>query len=159
MSKQLDINNDLSKRDRLIWSSLFLSDHFLGKTITNFLFSNVRKRSQKRMLNQISKKGKGKFVPIERVSKDISPEENSALKFIGHQANLTMLESVCRLAEISPENHLYNVNAFGNGGAAGAPSVLSQRWEQLVPGERIGIAIVGAGLTWGGVFVEVKESA
>jgi len=70
--------------------------------------------------------------------------------FIGHQANLRMLESVCRRLGIPAANHLFNVERFGNCGAAGAPSVLSQNWEAL---ESCGInmALVGSGLSWGGL--------
>jgi 3-oxoacyl-[acyl-carrier-protein] synthase III len=72
--------------------------------------------------------------------------------FIGHQANLRMLEAVCRRLKIPPENHLSNVARFGNCGAAGAPSVLSENWEKL---ESCGVnmAVVGSGLSWGGVRI------
>jgi len=72
--------------------------------------------------------------------------------FIGHQANLRMLESVCERLNISVENHLTNVKNFGNCGAAGAPSVLSQNWESL-PSCAVNLAVVGSGLSWGGVRI------
>jgi len=76
--------------------------------------------------------------------------------FIGHQANLLMLESSCRRAQVEPSRHLYNVDAFGNCGAAGAPSVLSQRWDTFVAGDELAVVVVGAGLTWSGVWVEFR---
>lgn len=72
--------------------------------------------------------------------------------FIGHQANLRMLEAVCRRLQISPTNHLMNVDKFGNCGAAGAPSVLSQNWETL-GSCAIDMAVVGSGLSWGGLRI------
>jgi 3-oxoacyl-[acyl-carrier-protein] synthase-3 len=72
--------------------------------------------------------------------------------FIGHQANLRMLEAVCRRLNIPPQNHLSNVARFGNCGAAGAPSVLSQNWESLGPCG-INISVVGSGLSWGGLRI------
>ncbi|GAC1700288.1 MAG: ketoacyl-ACP synthase III [Candidatus Acidiferrum sp.] len=72
--------------------------------------------------------------------------------FIGHQANLRMLEAVCRNLSIPEQNHLYNVAMFGNCGAAGAPSVLSQNWE-LLGACGINIAVVGSGLSWGGLRI------
>lgn len=87
----------------------------------------------------------------------IPGEKAKSLKFIGHQANLLMLESVCRLAEIEKSQHLYNVNKFGNCGAAGAPSNISQNWEKFKTGDQLIMAVVGAGLTWGGVLIEVLE--
>ena len=79
------------------------------------------------------------------------------IRFIGHQANLSMLQSVCTKADIRPEDHLYNVDQFGNCGAAGAPSVLSQNWDTLRNGDRIIVGVVGGGLSWGGVLIEVEE--
>ncbi len=78
--------------------------------------------------------------------------------FIGHQANLRMLESVCRIAGISNEKHLFNVDLFGNCGAAGAPSVLSQHWDKFLPKDKIALAVVGAGLSWGGMLIEVGDT-
>ena len=84
-------------------------------------------------------------------------EEPGHLKFIGHQANLMMLSSVCRRCSIVEENHLHNIVEFGNCGAAGAPSVLSQHWDQMQSGEQYAMVVVGSGLTWGGVLIEVSE--
>lgn len=76
--------------------------------------------------------------------------------FIGHQANLRMLEAVCKRLKIPSENHLSNVKDFGNCGAAGAPSVLSQHWESLEPCA-VNMAVVGSGLSWGGLRICVGE--
>jgi len=72
--------------------------------------------------------------------------------FIGHQANLRMLETVCRRLGIPAQNHLSNVGKFGNCGAAGAPSVLSQHWEDL-ESCAVNLAVVGSGLCWGGLRI------
>jgi 3-oxoacyl-[acyl-carrier-protein] synthase-3 len=63
-----------------------------------------------------------------------------------------MLESVCRRAGIPSERHFFNVDRFGNCGAAGAPSVLSENWDEFKSGY-LGIVVVGSGLTWGGVLL------
>jgi len=68
--------------------------------------------------------------------------------FIGHQANRLALESVQKRLEIPEKAHLFNVDQFGNCGAAGAPSVLSQHWEKFGPGHSVLMAAVGSGLTW-----------
>jgi 3-oxoacyl-[acyl-carrier-protein] synthase-3 len=73
--------------------------------------------------------------------------------FIGHQANLRMLESVCKICAIPPARHFSNVERFGNTAAAGSPSVLSMRWEEWVPQDDLAVAGVGAGLTWAGYFL------
>lgn len=79
----------------------------------------------------------------------------AALKFIGHQANRGMLDSICRMAGITSENHFFNVDQFGNCGAAGAPSVLAQNLHRLQDGDLLALAVVGGGLSWGGLLIEV----
>jgi 3-oxoacyl-[acyl-carrier-protein] synthase-3 len=70
------------------------------------------------------------------------------LGFVGHQANLRVLETVCRYCEIPDEHHYSNVESFGNTAGAGSASVLSQRWEELAQGPDFAVIGVGAGLTW-----------
>ena len=82
---------------------------------------------------------------------------DSDLFFVGHQANLTMLDSVATRAGIAKDRHWFNVDEFGNVGAAGAPSVLSQRWGTFAPGTEIALAVVGSGLTWAGLLIEQVE--
>jgi 3-oxoacyl-[acyl-carrier-protein] synthase III len=77
--------------------------------------------------------------------------------FIGHQANLRMLEAVCKRLNIPAKNHLSNVQNFGNCGAAGAPSVLSEHWEDLAPCA-VNMAVVGSGLSWGGLRICIGEA-
>jgi 3-oxoacyl-[acyl-carrier-protein] synthase-3 len=79
------------------------------------------------------------------------------LVFIGHQANLMMLNTVCERAAIDPAHHLRNVDDFGNCGAAGAPGVLSQRWDDLPPACEIALVVVGSGLTWAGLLIDVRR--
>ena len=74
--------------------------------------------------------------------------------FIGHQANLSMLESVCSRNEIPQDKHFFNVDEFGNTGASGAPTVLSQNWHKFKGGDRLALIVVGAGLTWASMAIE-----
>lgn len=92
--------------------------------------------------------------------KALQKQTNQALEdhyFISHQANLTMLKSVCNKLNIKDDKHLYNVDEYGNCGAAGAPSVLSQNWNRFKSGDYISLIVVGAGLTWGGMTIAVGE--
>ncbi|MGZ3635523.1 MAG: 3-oxoacyl-ACP synthase III family protein [Syntrophales bacterium] len=77
--------------------------------------------------------------------------------FIGHQANMGMLQTVCERSQITENNHWHNVEFFGNTGCSGAPAVLSQRWNDLRPGDNVAIAIVGAGLSWVLMVLQVEE--
>lgn len=92
---------------------------------------------------------------INHFREQLPADDASNLLFIGHQANLMMLESICNLASIKPKDHLYNVDQFGNCGAAGAVSVLAMNQDYLKQNEKIILGIVGAGLSWGGMLIEV----
>jgi len=70
------------------------------------------------------------------------------LLFVGHQANLSVLNTVCERSAISDGCHWRNVTMFGNTGCSGAPAVVSQHWQDLETGDCLVMALVGAGLTW-----------
>ncbi len=76
-----------------------------------------------------------------------------SLTFIGHQANLRMLEAVARRCEVAPSKHFFNVDRRGNTGAAGAPSVLSEKWGDPALGGAVAVCVVGSGLTWSGALL------
>lgn len=76
------------------------------------------------------------------------------LGFIGHQANLRMLEAVARRSEVPAERHFFNVDRRGNVGASGAPSVFSELWGSDRLGDAIAMCVVGSGLTWAGALFE-----
>jgi len=85
------------------------------------------------------------------------PEAGENFRFIGHQANMGALRTVCERAGIKDTEHWYNVDRFGNTGCAGAPSVLSEHWEELRSGDRVAVCLVGAGLTWVHLLLTVEE--
>ena len=76
-----------------------------------------------------------------------APAAGESPYFIGHQANLAMLQQICKLGDIPPERHLYNVDRFGNCGTAGTASVLSQHWDRFAGGDAVILNQVGAGIT------------
>ncbi len=84
----------------------------------------------------------------------LRPEDVAWL--VGHQANLGILERACARAGFRPEQNLVNIDRFGNCGAAGAPGVLAQNAHRFRPGDRIVVATVGAGLSWGGALLVAR---
>jgi 3-oxoacyl-[acyl-carrier-protein] synthase-3 len=68
--------------------------------------------------------------------------------FVGHQANLRMLEAVCQRCEVPQERHHFNVDWYGNTGAASAASVVSMNWDKWDRGDDVAVVGVGSGLTW-----------
>jgi 3-oxoacyl-[acyl-carrier-protein] synthase-3 len=81
------------------------------------------------------------------------------LHFVGHQANLRMLENVCQRCDIPAERHHTNVEWFGNTGAASSASVLSQSWEKWSERDDVAVIGVGAGLTWASYMLRFGDPA
>jgi 3-oxoacyl-[acyl-carrier-protein] synthase-3 len=92
------------------------------------------------------------MLPAARAYAD---KHGGRVRFAGHQANLLVLESVARRADLGQEEHWFNVVSRGNTGAAGAPSVLSEHWDDLASGDAVILAVVGSGLTWSSLRMEV----
>jgi len=76
--------------------------------------------------------------------------------FIGHQANATMLSQICNNRKIPEESHWHNVTAIGNQAGAGAPATLSMHWDDIKSKQKIVVAVLGAGLSWGSILLEAK---
>ncbi|MDI6726210.1 MAG: ketoacyl-ACP synthase III [Smithellaceae bacterium] len=93
-----------------------------------------------------------------RVLRDSAGGNKGSFKFVGHQANMGMLKTVCERAGLEESNHWHNVAEYGNTGCSGAPAVLSQRWHEIQPGHQIAIVLVGAGLTWTHMLLRVEET-
>jgi 3-oxoacyl-[acyl-carrier-protein] synthase-3 len=89
---------------------------------------------------------------VRSLQANVPESEGRRQVFIGHQANLRMLENVCKRTGIALTDHYSNVGYFGNAGAAGAPTVLSQNWDELRH-TVILLAVVGSGLAWGGMKI------
>jgi len=75
---------------------------------------------------------------------------------VAHQANYVMQDSVLGHLQLPHERHLRNVHEQGNIAAAGAPSVIAQSLDRLHKGDQIVYAVVGAGLAWGGGYMQVQ---
>ena len=89
---------------------------------------------------------------VKSLQANVPESESRRQAFIGHQANLRMLENVCKRTGIALSDHYSNIGYFGNQGAAGAPIVLSQNWDGL-RNTVILLAVVGSGLAWGGMRI------
>jgi 3-oxoacyl-[acyl-carrier-protein] synthase-3 len=85
---------------------------------------------------------------IVEARRDDGESEGRLLHFVGHQANLRVLEQVCTRCNIAPELHHANVELRGNTGGSSAPSVLSMDWEKWQAHDDVAVSVVGGGLTW-----------
>ena len=89
---------------------------------------------------------------LERVRKEAA-SPTRRFHFVGHQANLRVLESVCRAAAIPDDRHHHNVEWYGNTAAASGPSVVSMAWDRWTAEDDVALVGVGAGLTWAGCLL------
>lgn len=71
--------------------------------------------------------------------------------FIGHQANLRILEAVGQRLGIDPARTHVTVDQHGNTSAASVPLALADARDRgrLAPGDTVLLTAFGAGLTWG----------
>jgi 3-oxoacyl-[acyl-carrier-protein] synthase III len=74
--------------------------------------------------------------------------------FVGHQANATMLQQIVNNRGIPAPNHWHNVETVGNQAGAGAPASIGAHWDEITTGQKIVVAVVGAGLSWGSILLE-----
>ncbi|MEJ7728307.1 MAG: ketoacyl-ACP synthase III [Polyangiaceae bacterium] len=96
---------------------------------------------------------------LGEIQERIGPERAPRLFYIGHQANLTMLEAVCRRSHIPADRHVFNIAEYGNQAAAGCPVVMSQNWDRFQDGDQVAMVVVGSGLSWSSVLVEFGGKA
>ena len=90
-------------------------------------------------------------------TREIYQEEHRNFHFVGHQANLRMLESICQRCEIPGDRHHFNCELFGNTGGASSGGVISQNWHKWTARDDVCVVGVGSGLTWGGYLMRFHE--
>mgnify|MGYP003122409411 CR=1 FL=1 len=75
--------------------------------------------------------------------------------FIGHQANLRMLEKIAERTGFAKEKHLHNVSKYGNTGSAGCGIVLSEHIEKetMQKDEKLVLSAFGAGIVYGTAII------
>ena len=94
----------------------------------------------------------------ERLKAEFEDPER-AFHLVGHQANLRMLENVCRRSEVPADRHHSNVEWYGNTGAASSGTVLSQNWDKWGSEDDVAVVGVGSGLTWAAYLARFGEGA
>ncbi len=74
--------------------------------------------------------------------------------FIGHQANLSMLDALCKTLGIDASRHLFNIDRYGNTSSAGWVTVLSEALaaDRFESGDRLLVSAFGGGLAWGSLL-------
>jgi 3-oxoacyl-[acyl-carrier-protein] synthase-3 len=86
-------------------------------------------------------------------------EPDRRFHFIGHQANLRMLETVCGRCQIPADRHHFNVDWYGNSGSSSSGAVASMNWEKWGPGDDIAMVGVGSGVAWSRYLLRFKDAS
>jgi len=72
-------------------------------------------------------------------------------RFVGHQANIRILDAIARHLDLPRERLIVNIDRVGNTGAASIPLALAQAAGDgfLTPGHRLLLTSFGSGAAWG----------
>ena len=98
-----------------------------------------------------------KSVPtaIETLLHNNNMDVNDVDKFILHQANVRIIESVAKRLKADKDKFPVNLNEYGNTSSASIPILLDElnRNGSLKQGEKLVLAGFGAGLSWGSILL------
>jgi 3-oxoacyl-[acyl-carrier-protein] synthase-3 len=75
--------------------------------------------------------------------------------FIGHQANMRILNNVAKQLEIPEEKILSNIGELGNTGSASALLVFAQNTDKFTSGDLICISVFGGGYSAGSCLMRI----
>lgn len=75
--------------------------------------------------------------------------------YVPHQANKRIIDHAVKNLGLAPEKVFMNISKYGNTSSASIPICLAEAQEQglLEAGTRVLMSAVGAGLTWGSVYM------
>src|SRR5688572_3635041 len=75
--------------------------------------------------------------------------------YVPHQANKRIVDHAVKNLGLDPQKVLMNIDRYGNTSSASIPICLAEAQEQgrLEEGTRVLVSAVGAGLTWGSVYM------
>lgn len=71
-----------------------------------------------------------------------------------HQANKRIIEATAKRMGISMDKVMLNIQKYGNTTSATIPLCLAEWEDQLKKGDNLILTTVGAGFTWGGMYVK-----
>jgi 3-oxoacyl-[acyl-carrier-protein] synthase-3 len=79
--------------------------------------------------------------------------------YVPHQANKRIVDHAVKNLKLDPAKVLMNIDRYGNTSSASIPICLAeaQAAGRLAEGTRVLMSAVGAGLTWGSVYMTWTE--
>lgn len=76
---------------------------------------------------------------------------------VGHQANLRILNLLCKTLGLPAQKACVHLDAAGNTAAASIPLAMAAKCAQFQPGQRMVLTSFGAGATWGALAMTWPE--
>ena len=73
---------------------------------------------------------------------------------VPHQANVRIIESVARMAEVPMDKVMINIQRYGNTTAGTIPLCLWEWEDQLRKGDNLILTAFGGGFTWGAIYLK-----
>jgi 3-oxoacyl-[acyl-carrier-protein] synthase III len=73
---------------------------------------------------------------------------------VPHQANLRIINSVSKMAGVSPDRVMVNIHKYGNTTSGTLPLCLWDYEDQLRKGDNLILVAFGGGFTWGATYVK-----
>jgi 3-oxoacyl-[acyl-carrier-protein] synthase III len=92
---------------------------------------------------------------VDECMKNVGLKTTDIKKFIPHQMNARIIESVAKRMDFTDEQIFINIDKRGNTSAASIPIALDEcyRSGEIEPGDAVVLVAFGAGLTWGGSVI------
>jgi len=81
-------------------------------------------------------------------------DENNLNWVVPHQANLRIIQSVSKMAGVSPDRVMVNIHKYGNTTSGTLPLCLWDYENQLRKGDNLILVAFGGGFTWGATYVK-----
>ncbi len=75
-------------------------------------------------------------------------------RFILHQANKRIIDSVAKKLQVDTDKFFKNIACYGNTSAATIPIAMTEAKHLFKPGDKVVLSGFGAGLTWGSMLLE-----
>lgn len=94
---------------------------------------------------------------IEDVLKQADVDISEIDWIVPHQANIRIINHVCKHMKVDMEHVYINIDEYGNTSAASIPLALGEMSEKglLKPGMKLVLTGFGAGFTWAGSYIEL----
>jgi 3-oxoacyl-[acyl-carrier-protein] synthase-3 len=73
--------------------------------------------------------------------------------FIGHQANIRIMQNIAKQLDLPDEKILHNIEELGNTGSASSALVFAQNEKKFAKGDLVAMSVFGGGYSTGACLI------